>query len=478
MTTRNKRRLQLIVIVLLLAVSALIAYPKNTGVAWLDNILNKMTIRQGLDLQGGVHLVYEADMKDVTPGEEMSALKGVQDVIERRVNAFGVAEPVIRPSKVGDNYRLIVELAGVKDIQKAKAMIKETPFLEFKEEGEQKKELSEEEEQMINQLAEQYLENMKKDESIPQDKLPTLEQIKEELKQQFLQPQWQSTGLTGKQLEKATVAFQSQTRQPVVSLVFNKEGKELFKQITEKNKGKQVAIFLDGQIISAPVVQTVIRDGRAEISGKFTLQEAKELAQRLNAGALPVPIKLIQEQSVEASLGAESLRKSLQAAFWGLVGVAVFMILYYRLAGLLAVIALTGYAVMIVAFIKLSSLTPYGVTLTLPGIAGFILSVGMAVDANILIFERIKEEIKKGRELSSAIKEGFKRAWTSIRDGNLSTILTSFILIIFGSGFVRGFALILIVGVGLSMFTAIVVTRVLMRLLENKWFDKHKKIVV
>ena len=467
-------------IVLLIGLAGLLAYPKQTKITWLDKFLNKMTIRQGLDLQGGVHLVYKADMKNIKKGEEMKALNGVRDVIERRVNAFGVAEPVIRPSKVGNSYRLIVELAGIKDVSKAKAMIKETPLLEFKEEGETKTELSEDDKKMVDQLATQYFKNIKDqaDKDGKNEKQPTLEDIKKSLTNQFLQPQWKATGLSGKQLERAQVNFQQQTGQPTVSLTFNKEGKELFKQITERSKGKRVAIFLDGQVISAPVVQAIIRDGRAEISGGFKLKEAQELAQRLNAGALPVPIKLVQEQSIEASLGAESLQKSLRAAFWGLVAVGIFMIIYYRLAGVVAVLALTSYALMMVAVIKLSSLTPYGITLTLPGIAGFILSVGMAVDANILIFERIKEEIKRGRELSSAVKEGFKRAWSSIRDGNYSTILTSLILIIFGTGFIQGFALILILGVLLSMFTAIVITRVFMRLLETKWLNKHKRWVV
>ncbi len=474
----TKRRLQFLAIVLLIGLAGLLAYPKSTKVGWLDKYLNKMTIRQGLDLQGGVHLVYEADVKNIEKGKEMEALKGVQDVIERRVNAFGVAEPIIRPSKVGNSYRLIVELAGIKDVAKAKAMIKETPLLEFKEEGERKTELSEEEKKMVNQLAEQYFQNSQKQPKKDGQEQPTLEDIKKSLTNQFLQPQWKPTGLSGKQLERAQVVFQQQTGQPAVSLQFNKEGKELFKEITERSKGKRVAIFLDGQIISAPVVQAVIRDGRAEISGGFKLPEAKELAQRLNAGALPVPIKLVQEQSIEASLGAESLQKSLKAAFWGLVAVGIFMIVYYRLAGVVAVIALTSYALIMVAIIKLSSLTPFGITLTLPGIAGFILSVGMAVDANILIFERIREEIKRGRELSASVKEGFRRAWTSIRDGNYSTILTSLILIIFGTGFIQGFALILILGVLLSMFTAIVITRVFLRLLETKWFNKHKRWVV
>jgi preprotein translocase subunit SecD len=461
-----------------MGISGLIAYPKQTNVSWLDKYLSKMTIRQGLDLQGGVHLVYEADMKNIDKGKEMESLKGVQDVIERRVNAFGVAEPIIRPSKIGDSYRLIVELAGVKDVTKAKEMIKETPFLEFKEEGEVKTELNEDDQKMVNQLAQQYFQNIQKEEAKDGQKKPTLDELKESIRKQFLQPQWKPTKLSGRQLEKSQVSFQQQTGQPAVSLQFNKEGKELFKQITERSKGKKVAIFLDGTVISAPVVQAVIRDGRAEISGGFTLKEAKELSQRLNAGALPVPIKLVQEQSIEASLGAESLQKSLRAAFWGLVLVGIFMIVYYRIAGILAVLALIGYALIMIAIIKLSSLTSFGITLTLPGIAGFILSVGMAVDANILIFERIREEIKKDRELSAAIKEGFRRAWSSIRDGNYSTILTSLILIIFGTGFIQGFALILIIGVLLSMFTAIVITRVFMRLVETKWFNKHKRLVV
>jgi protein-export membrane protein SecD len=478
MKKTTKRRLQLLAIILLIGGAVVISNPKATNINWLDSWLQKMTIKQGLDLRGGVHLVYEADMKDVENGKEMESLKGVQDVIERRVNAFGVAEPVIRPSKIGGSYRLIVELAGIDNVEDAKKMLKETPFLEFKEEGETLTELSPEMKGFVKKTALNSFQSTQENEELKEEDKPTLEEVEERLTQQILQPQWQATGLSGKQLEKAQVNFGQQTGQPTVSLQFNGEGKDLFKEITERSKGKRVAIFLDGMIISAPTVQSVIRDGRAEISGGFTLTEAKDLAQRLNAGALPVPIKLVQEQSIEASLGAESLQKSLRAAFWGLVAVAVFMVLYYRLAGVVAVIALASYAVLMVAVIKLSSLSPFGITLTLPGIAGFILSVGMAVDANILIFERIREELKRGRELSAAIKEGFKRAWTSIRDGNYSTLITSFILVIFGSGFIQGFALILIMGVLLSMFTAIVITRIVIRLLETKWLGKRKRWIV
>ncbi len=305
-----------------------------------------------------------------------------------------------------------------------------------------------------------------------------MEKSKEELRKRMLQPDWEDTGLTGKQLDKSQVSFDQQVLgEPQVLLNFNDEGRELFKQITERNVGKPVAIFLDRQIISAPVVNDVIRDGRAVISGGFSLPEAKKLSERLNAGALPVPINLISQQNVEASLGASSLEKSLKAGLWGLVAVSVFLIFYYRLAGLVATLALFIYLVMIVAILKLSSVAGvFSITLTLSGIAGIILSVGMAVDANILIFERIKEEIKRGRDLNSSIKEGYRRAWPSIFDGNLSTIITAVVLILFGSGFVQGFATVLVLGIILSMFTAIVITKIFLNLLTNNWFNKHKAV--
>lgn len=305
------------------------------------------------------------------------------------------------------------------------------------------------------------------------------DQLKEAFEQQLLQPEYEPTGLTGKELKRAQVDFDPQTNQPVVLLQFNDEGREMFKNITESNLGKQVAIFLDGDIISAPVVNDVIRNGEAVISGGFKLKEAQELSQRLNAGALPVPISLISQQSVEASLGKASLDASLKAGFWGLVVVCIFIILYYRLAGVVAVFALTIYVLLMVSIIKLSSLSQsFAITLTLSGIAGFILSVGMAVDANILIFERMKEEIRKGRDLKTALEEGFRRAWTSIRDGNFSTILTCLILITFGTGFIKGFAIMLMLGVLLSMFTAIVVTRVILRAILGNWLEKYKGLVV
>lgn len=570
MNTRKKKWLRPLFVVVLALVAGVIASPKATGISWIDSIVGKTKINMGLDLQGGVHLVYEADMSGVEKGKEAEALSGIQDVIERRVNAYGVGEPLIQPSKVGSSYRLIVELAGVKDLEEAKQLIKETPFLEFKEQGETKEELGEEEKEFVEEqvaqaqlrdeetekkaievlarvldgedfeaLAKEFsddpsgeesggdLDFFKKGAMVPEfeeiafgdgfgngEIYPELvksqfgihiikkidergegdekevraahillqtsdpEQFRQMITEQLLQPQFESSGLTGQHLKRSQVDFDPQTNKPVVLLQFNSEGKDLFKDITERNVGKQVAIYLDNEQISAPVVNDVIRNGEAVISGKFVFKEAQELSRRLNAGALPVPIKLVSQQSIEASLGQEALDKSLKAGFWGLVAVGIFMVLYYRLAGLVAVIALSVYITLLVSIFKLSSLSPYGVTLTLSGIAGFILSVGMAVDANILIFERTKEEIRRGRDLKAALDEGFKRAWTSIRDGNLSTILTSVILIMFGTGFIQGFAITLTIGVLVSMFTAIVVTRVLLDTLMISWFENRKGLVL
>ncbi len=566
----QKKWIKPLAIIVFALVVGVIANPRPTGIAFVDGFLSKMKINMGLDLQGGVYLVYEADMNNIEKGKESEALRGVQDVIERRVNAYGVAEPNIQPSKIGDSYRLIVELAGINDVEEAKDLIKETPFLEFKKEKESRTELTEEEQAMVDEEKDRIViagveaENKAKEvlekalagedfnslvEENPEDPtqgkkeelgfvqrgvmVPEFEEVifsddfadstvfgsvvktqfgfhvikklssrgegddkevevthilysaqdpeeyAEMIKSQILaQPEFESTGLTGKELKQSQVSFDQQLGQPIVILQFNDNGKELFKEITEQNKGNRIAIFLDDEVISAPVVNDVIRDGEAIISGSFKLQEAKELSRRLNAGALPVPINLISQQSVGASLGQESLEKSLKAGLLGFMLVGVFMIIYYRLAGVIAVVALIIYTAIIVSVYKLSSLSPYGVTLTLSGIAGFILSVGMAVDANILIFERTKEEIRKGRDLRAALDEGFKRAWSSIRDGNVSTILTSIILIMFGSGFIKGFAITLIIGVLVSMFTAIVITRVLLRSILFDWFEKHKALIL
>jgi len=395
---------------------------------------HKKPFKLGLDLQGGTHLVYQADFSEIKVQNEEESIKGVRDVIERRVNIFGVTESLVQINKVKNKYRLIVELPGVKDIHQAIEMIGQTPFLEFKE---QKPEI----------------ENRKPEEDI--------------------HLYFKNTNLTGRHLEEAKIAFDQTTGQPMITLKFNNEGKELFKEITERNVGKRIAIYLDGKSIVdtsgdnkitsndlyAPVVQESIVGGRAQITGELTLDEAKKIVQRLNAGALPVPITLISQQSIGASLGKTSLDKSLKAALIGLIAVALFMIIYYRTPGLLAVMALAVYAAFILAIFKLIP-----VTLTLAGIAGFILSVGMAVDANVLIFERMKEELKSGRNLENSINHGFKRAWPSIRDGNISTLMTATILFYFGTGIIKGFALTLFIGVLISMLTAIIVTRTFLKL--------------
>ena len=285
-----------------------------------------------------------------------------------------------------------------------------------------------------------------------------------------LEPEWQNTKLTGKQLKRSGVELNPQSGVPEVSLEFDQEGSDLFSDITKRNQGKLVAIFLDGYPISIPRVNEPILSGRAVISGGFNLADAKLLAQRLNAGALPVPISLISQTTIGASLGNKSIQKSLYAGIWGLAVVALFMILYYRLPGVLSVLALLIYVTVVLALFKLIP-----VTLTLAGIAGFILSIGIAVDANVLIFERLKEELKSGRELSSAVDEGFKRAWSSIRDSNVSSIITCLILYWFGTSIIRGFALTLFVGILVSMLSAIIITRKFLKVVvkwkisRNKW---------
>lgn len=450
MTVRRKIWLKFSLVVILFLITALVAYPKSIQKpAWLGKVLSSLKINLGLDLQGGIHLIYKVDTSGVDSAKVGDALNGLQDVIERRVNAFGVAEPLIETSKSGSEQRLIVELAGVRDIEAAKAMIKETPFLEFKK---------------MEMTSVSAPPDQSGDSSADQN--------------QIVEPTFIETGLSGKNLKTANVQFMSQSGKPEVGIEFDSEGAKMFADLTKQNIGKQIAIFLDGQVISAPTVQTQITDGKAVITGNFTLDEAKKLAQRLNEGALPMPITLIGQQSVEASLGMLSLEQSLKAGLIGIVLVMIFMIIYYRFLGVVASGALVIYSSLMVAIFKLSSATPWSITLTLAGIAGFILSVGMAVDANILIFERTKEEIRKGRSIRSAIDEGFHRAWPSIRDSNISSIITSLILIWFGTGFVKGFAITLLLGVLFSMFTAIVLTRTILTAIIGQWAeDRHGLII-
>ncbi len=425
-----------LLIIILTAVAAYIVHPDGSKISLKPVKINyekQFNLKLGLDLQGGTHLVYEGDLKDIPSDVRSEAMNSARDVIERRVNAFGVSEPLVQVS--GDN-RIIVDLAGVKDINQAIDLIGQTPFLEFRE------------------------ENPNPPTGTPNEQ----GEITVDANQIFL-----PTGLTGKEFERATLEFDQQTGAPQITLQFDDDGRKKFADITQKNINKRIAIFLDGMILSAPTVQTAITDGKAIISGQFTLQEAKELVTRLNSGALPVPIKLVQQQNVGATLGLVSVKKSVAAGLIGFAIIALFMMIYYRLPGFLAVIALSIYVLISIAIFKI-----FGITLTLAGIAGFILSIGMAVDANILIFERMKEELRKGKTLNQAVEDGFNRAWLSVRDSNVSSLITTFILGYFGSSIIRGFAVTLSLGILVSMFTAITITRTFLRLLVGfNVFVKH-----
>lgn len=636
----------------------------------------------GLDLLGGTHLVYTADMTEIPDKDRVSALEGVRDVIERRVNMFGVSEPLVQTNISGDDYRIIVELAGVKDVKKAIAMIGETPLLEFKEQDSTPRALTKEEQSKMDEfnakaketaidvlakvvsggdfsaLAKEFSQdtatkdnggelgwitakgenaqvvevvkdfkvgetskelaqaqngyeifklNDKRKKTNPFDKnqvekevkaahlllcydgvegctsglskesaLARMKEIEKEAtpdnftdlvkanstepgaknsggelgwfdRSAMLKPfadtvfdnqkvgtisyivetkfgyhliykederdiveynvshifiptmtahdiigdqsNWKLTELTGKYLKRARISFNPNDNSPEISLEFDKEGSKLFADITERNIGKGLGIFLDGQsivdvngdgVISpgevyAPIVHERISGGRAVISGNDNIAEVKEIVQRLNAGALPVAIHIVNQQTVGATLGKASLTASLKAGLIGLILVAIFMIFYYRLPGIFAVVSLLAYGIIILAIFKL-----WPVTLTLSGMAGVILSIGMAVDANVLIFERLKEELGQGKPGGIAIRDAFDRAWPSIRDGNVSTIMTCVILYIFTTSVVRGFAVTLGFGVIVSMITAIYVTKNLLQIFisdkisKNTWLLGYK----
>ncbi|MEK9209496.1 MAG: protein translocase subunit SecD [Patescibacteria group bacterium] len=400
------------------------------------NIFNNFPFQLGLDLKGGAHLVYQADTSALKSGEINEAMASLRDVIERRINIFGISEPVVQIEKNGDDNRLIVELAGVQDANQAKELIGLTPFLEFR---------------------------VQKAETLGVDGgTPSVDEI----------PNFIPTELTGRYLKKAVLDFDQTTFEPTVLLEFNDQGRELFANLTKENIGQPLAIFLDGQPISIPVVREEISSGRAQITGKFTPKEAKVLVGRLNSGALPVPIQIIAQETVGASLGSEALARGVRAGIFGILAVIFFLIFWYRLPGFLGVLALGIYIGLVLMIFRLLP-----VTLTAAGIAGFILSVGMAVDANILIFERFKEERRLGKNIETSIKEGFIRAWSSIRDSNVSSLITCIILYWFGTSVVRGFALTLAIGILLSMFSAITVTRIFLLAFRLKETNKLARFV-
>lgn len=374
----------------------------------------------GLDLAGGSHLVFQADVSGIDRRDIQGSMDALRDVIERRINIFGVSEPIVQVEESFGGaekiYKLIVELPGVTDISEAVAAIGKTPLLEFRL-------ASSATSTAVGTTTPEFIYN--------------------------------DTGITGRFLKKAKLEFDPQTGEPEVSLIFNDEGKRLFAQVTKENVGRLLAIFLDGAPISVPVIREEIPDGRAQITGRFSVREARELVRNLNFGVLPLKVSLAGTQTIGASLGETALRQSIHAGIWSFFIIVFFLILWYRLPGLIASAALVVYLVFMLLLFKWIP-----VTLTSAGLAGFILSIGMAVDANILIFERMKEELRKGLDTEAATREGFARAWPSIRDSNISSMITAVILWFFAaSNLIKGFALVFFLGVLMSMLTAISISR-------------------
>ncbi|MEK9154150.1 MAG: protein translocase subunit SecD [Patescibacteria group bacterium] len=400
----------------------------GTGIGWYvysSGYSGSRPFKLGLDLSGGTQLVYRANLSAIGQTDVGDSMASLRDTIERRVNLFGVSEPIVQTQHAGTlagrpEERLIVELPGVTDTQKAIDLIGQTPVLEFR---------------------------LLKEDAILSD-----------ISTSTVNKYFESAAITGKDLKSAQIQFNQAIggvpNEPVVLLTFNADGTRIFANLTKENVGRYFGMFLDGSPISIPSINESIPDGKAVISGNFTPEGAKELARNLNYGALPVPIELISTQTVAGTLGEEAVRDGVMAGVWGVIAVIFFMMFWYRLPGLLAAIALLVY---IVAVLLLFKLIP--VTLTAAGIAAFILSIGMAVDANILIFERTREELEAGKNTREAITDGFARAWPSIRDSNISSIITAVILFWFGTSLIKGFALVFGIGVLVSMLTAISVSR-------------------
>ena len=423
-------RVKFWLIILLTVVTAVLAYPKE------DQLLQKigikdsnLSVKQGLDLQGGAELVFQAkaeEIKKLSKTERETAMSSLVEVIQKRANPSGTAEVTIQ--RQGSD-RVIVDLPGVADVNEAINQIGRTANLQFLE-------------------------------VVPGSDQPI------------------PTNVTGKDVSRADPDFDTQTGQPIVMLKMKggestKKFGELTTRINKQNG--QLVTLLDNEIVFGPAgVSQPITDGNAQLSGNFKdVEAARSIAQQINAGALPVPIDLVQQRSVGPSLGQESVSKSLLAGILGLIVVAVFMVAYYRTAGLLAVLALIVYTLVTLAVYKLTALTPYAIVLTLAGTAGFILSIGMAVDANILIFERMKEELRSGKSFVAATEAGFDRAWTSIRDSNAATLITCLILYLFGATIIKGFAVTLGIGVLISLFTSVVVSRTFIRLFIRTSWGRH-----
>jgi len=408
---------------------------------------SKYQFKLGLDLAGGSRLVYEADVSALNPQDVPELMNVLREVIERRINVFGVSEPLIqveRSSIVAEtpSERLVIELPGVTDIEQAVREIGRTPLLEFKLVSQ---DFTASEELMEQEVLQAQLEGREVDTRIFEQGIS-----------------YTDTGLTGRYLRSAEFVLgqgsgAGLSNEPIVSITFDSEGADLFEEITRNNVGQQLAIFLDGELMSSPRINEAISGGRAVISGNFSRDEALTLVRNLNFGALPVPIELASTQTIGSSLGEEALRAGVYAGAVGFIILIAFMIFWYRLPGLIAAVALVIYVLIMLALFKLIP-----VVLTAAGVAGFIISIGLAVDANILIAERIKEELRSGKEVEPAIAEGFSRAWLAIRDSNITHVIVSIILFWFGTALIKGFAFVFLIGVVISMLSAITISRTLL----------------
>ncbi|MHC1785008.1 MAG: protein translocase subunit SecD [Anaerolineaceae bacterium] len=464
----SRRTINLVLILILFVLVILIAIPSTSQS--LSNFIGRdLDTVLGLDLRGGLQVLMEVDLPEDAVVETQS-LEDARAILENRSNGLGVSEVSFQ---IAGNRRIVGEFPGLTNTEEVIAVLKETGQLEFVELGSTNLP-----EGMV--LKTDYGQTGSTDTTNPTETAPidapaAADAASPEVAatEDPTQKVWH-TVMTGKDLKTVGVT-QNQMNQYVISFELSTEGAKIFGDYTTNNVGKYLAIVLDKKIISAPVINSPITEGSGIIEGSFTKESANALSVQLRYGSLPIPLKVVESRAVGPTLGQDSIRKSVLAGLIGLVVIILFMIIYYRLPGFIAAIALVMYSLLSLALFKLIP-----VTLTLPGIAGFVLSIGMAVDANILIFERLKEELRAGRTLQNAIDLGWRRAWLSIRDSNISTLITCAILFWFGSNFgaslVKGFSLTLALGVLVSLFTALIVTRTFLHVvLDSIKFAEHPK---
>lgn len=438
-------------IFLVIFLCGVIIFPKQFNEKTPESFpkVEESSFNLGLDLEGGAYLLYQADLEDVPGGEKEERMEGLRDLIEKRINLYGITESSVRIRE----DRLEVEIPGQHNLEEAIKIIGETPFLDFREISEEKEEIKEKKWKEI----EEYLDK-ERNEVTFQDLLDVEESGEIEGWEVITTSHYELTGLTGRHLEDASVVINQVTQKPLITLEFNEKGAVLFEEITDRNIGKPLATFLDGSILQEAVVQEKITGGKAQISGDFSAEEAYATARDLRIGALPVPISLVSQQSIGPELGVTVLALAVKAGLVGATLVSIFIILVYRLSGLISVISLFVYTLLVISLFKI-----IGVTLTLSGIAGFILSIGMAIDANVLVLSRMREEMKKGSNIRKSIEESYLKAWSSIRDGNITTLIVAFVIFFITTSFVRGFAVVLILGILVSIFSVMIINRMLLR---------------